>query len=327
MATLQQERHVEYVNGAQERFVVTSRMVSATIPLQLPHLLVFVLNVVDRVDPKDDTLLRVARVSDLTSLPQGRDAALLVPGTGQAYLSDICVLAYGTLVEALAGAQAIQDRVNALINDWMIFNADFSAPSPTPATIVLPTTDPSQKQALIDAYAAAKQAAYQQLQTTQAAADALTAAQADYTYKQQLVTDLGPIATKMGIVQSDMSSAATGHATLKTAGDNFIAVAGCAAAPDLNTFQNALNVGANQSTLNTAYVADTGALSSLINTYVTQRTAERDTAATVVSAAQTNKNVQDAALASAQAAETSALSALLAVAPDFDATSVPYVPG
>lgn len=325
MAHLHQERHVELVTGAKERFVVTSTMYSATIPTELPHLLVFVMAMSDSRDPQDDALARVCRISDLTSLPHNRDAALAAGGTE--FLSQTCVLSYGTLTEAIAGAKAISDRVNQLIQDWETFTTQFNAPDPTPADIVLPSTTASQKQALINAYAAAKQASYAQLQTKVAADATLTAAQADYNYKLGLVSDMAAIDTASLTNQTEMNTAVTGATTLKTAGDTFLTAAGCAASGDKNTFQAALNTAAQQNTLNTGYVSDAAALRSLVSTYKTSRTTEQAAAQTALASAQANKDLQDDNLATAQAAEAAALSALLAVVPDFDPTIVPYVPG
>ena len=80
MALLKQERHVELVTGANEAFVITTLMANASIPAQLPHLNVFVIAVADVDDPKQDSLARVARIADLTTLPIGRSAGIAAPG-------------------------------------------------------------------------------------------------------------------------------------------------------------------------------------------------------------------------------------------------------
>lgn len=327
-AHLHQERHIELVTGAEERFVITSTMFSAVIPTELPHLFVFVLKLNDRLDPKADTLARVCRISDLTYLPRGRDAGLAAdPGTGQEFISTICELSYSTLTEALAGKQAIIDRVNQLIDDWIDFKADFDAPDPFEEDIVLPTADPSQKQVLIDAYAAAKQAGYAQLQVKNAADATLARALADYTYKAQLVTDITPVDAKALVVQNEVSTAATAFSTFKAAGDVFLAAAGCAGGGDQATFQAALNVAANQLTLNTAYLADAVVLKGLTAAYLSSRTTERNTAQTVLATAQADQIAQAQTLTTNDATTVAALAALLAVVPDFPPATVPYVPG
>jgi hypothetical protein len=303
-------------------------MISATIPDQLPHLFVFVLLINDRADPKADTLARVARIADLTTLPEGRNAGLLSKtGTGVEYLSTTCVLAYYTLTDAIAGAQAIQDRVSSLITEWTTFNSEFNAPDPTPADIELPLTQDTQKQALINAYAAAKQACYQQFLTTSAADAAFTAAQTDYTYKQGLVSSFSAVLTSMSTVSTEMTTLTGAYSTLKAAGDTFYAAASCAASGDKATFQAALNVAANQITLNSGYNSDTASLSTLISNFNTSLTGASSAAATVLASAQTTKTTEDQAFIDARALETSTLNALLAVAPDFPPTLVPYLPG
>lgn len=327
-AQLSQERHVEYVTGARQRFVVTSSMIAATIPDQLPSLFVFVLLINDRADPKADTLARVARIADLTTLPQGREAGLAsATGVGIEYISTICTLSYYTLTDAIAGAQAVQDRVSALITEWSTFNSEFNAPDPAPDVINLPLTVPTQKQALIDAYTAAKQACYQQFLTTEEADAAFTRAQTDYTYKQGLANSFAAVVSKMTTVSSEMTTLTGAYTTLKNAGDVFYAAASCAAAGDKATFQAALNVAANQIVLNSGYSTDAAALSTLISTFNSTLTSAVSAAATALEAAQTNKTAEDQAFTDARALQTSTLNALLAVAPDFPPTIVPYLPG
>jgi hypothetical protein len=66
---------------------------------------------VDRSDPKRDAFARVARISDLTTLPLGRNAGL--GSSGSEYLSTTSTLTYPTLDEAIAAEKVITDRCNA----------------------------------------------------------------------------------------------------------------------------------------------------------------------------------------------------------------------
>lgn len=327
-AHLHQERHIELVSDTQERFVVTSTMVSATIPDQLPHLLIFVLKINDRADPKDDSFERVARISDLTTLPHGRDAGLASgTGVGIEFLQSTCVVSYDNLTDAITGATAIKDRVNALITDWINFRTNFNAPDPTPADIPLPTNDPSQKQALINAYATAKQARYAQQQVKTAADAAVTTATNDVTDLSAQVTAVQGFLASATVVKNDLLAESAAFTTLKNAGGVFLAAAGCAPGPDQTTFQSALNAAANQQTLNTGYNTDANNLVSSINTYLSTLNSSLSAAQTALSTAQANQITQSQTLTSDLATEAAALAALLAVAPDFDPSIVPFVPG
>ncbi len=324
MAVLEQERHVEIVSGAAERFVITSRMVSATIPDQLPHLNVFVLTVVDRSDAAEDTFTRVARLSDLSLLPIGHDNALVTTGE---YLANSVTLSYATLNDGLLAATALRDRVNKLIQDWISFTADFNAADPSPELITLPIGDPSQKDALIGIYKIAKQDRYQKGLDKTAADTALTAAGADYTYKAALVTDFSGVVDGNAINATVFAAAGVSFGVLNSAGVTFLAAASCAGTSDKNTFQTALNVANSDAAVIANNVADASSLATAAAAYNTARTADLSTASTVIATATANQIAKGQALTSALATEAAALAAVLAICPDFDSSSIPYVDG
>ena len=206
MAIFEQERHVELQDDETEVYAVTSTLVSFNTG-ELPHANVFVVTINTREDPKDDTLARVATVADLTELPQGRDAGLASTlGIGILYLISSFRLEYGELDEAIAAMGAIKDRVNALILSWQTFDDEFSAPDPTPAVYILPTSDLSQFCTLVETYKTAKQNRYQKQLTQEAATAAQAAASADYVYKYGLVTGIESWATLGSVVAGEMSA-------------------------------------------------------------------------------------------------------------------------
>lgn len=321
MATLQQQNHVEIVSGAAEKFVVVSTMLSATIPTELPHLHVFVFTIVDPIDPQDDEFTRVATVADLSLLPQSRDAAVTASST--TYLQTACTVSFDNLTDALTGAQVLQDRVNQLVSDWESFAGSFDGTH----DYVFPSSTPSQKQALINAYAAAKQAGYAQLQVANAAAASVTSATAKVTDLSAQVAAVTGFVASATLVKNDVIAETNAFTTLKSAGDVFLVAASCAATGDKDTFQAALNVGANQETLNTGYIADATTAEASLNTYLGTVSASLAAAQTALSSAQANNILQQQTLATDNATTAAALSALLAVAPDFDPTTVPFVPG
>ena len=326
MAVLEQERHVELVPGANEAFFVTNRMVSATIPNQLPHLNVFVYVVTDELDPTTDTLSRVANIADLTTIPIGRDPGIAAPGpNGIEYLANSSTSIYDTLETANDAATAYQDRVNALIEGWITFRTDFNAPDPTPALYTLPRVDPSQKTALIDAYTVAKQDRYQkQLDKTEADA-ALVRAQSDYTYKQSLVTGIAAIVAETTTVLANTNATTTQFGALLTAGNTFygLNVGGAGAA----AFLAALSLATTQQAAMPGYVINAQAAVTDSGAYQTARNADASTSSVALTAAQSDQITKSQLLTSAIALEATALAAVLAVCPDFDPTSIPLVPG
>jgi hypothetical protein len=326
MAVFKQERHVELVPGAAESFVVTNEMFSATIPAQLPHLNIFVIAVANVLDPTQDTLARVANIADLSLIPIGRDPGIAAPGpNGIEFLSQASTSRYATLEVANNAATAFQDRVNALIEDWITFRTQFNAPDPTPASYTLPRVDASQLTALINAYAAAKQAGYAQLQTKNAADATFTRSQADYTYKQSLLPGVATILTNITKVQGELAVVITEFGTLLTAGNVFYAAnpggvgfAAFAAALTLATAQQAAMPG---------YNVDAGAAVTSVTSYQTSRQNDINTAATALSTTQADQIAQTQALTSDNALTAAALAAVIAVCPTFDATTIPFVHG
>jgi hypothetical protein len=325
VAKLEQERHVELVSGASQSFVITSRMISATTPDEIPHLNVFVLAVSDTTDPKSDTLARVAMLADLSTLPIGRSAGIASPGpNGIEYLSAITTNSYSTLETATDAATAIADRVSALILDWETFRVDFNAPDPTPAIITVPKVDVSQKQALINAYGVAKQARYQAQIDKTDADDALTRAQADYTYKSGLVTTIAGMITEASQTQGNLTNVVAQFGTLLAASNAFYAPN--TGATGAGTFLAAITVATSQQTAMPGFLTIASQLLTDLTNYQTARVADAATAATALTAAQSDQITKAQALVSAQTTESAALAAVLAVCPDFDKHSLPFVP-
>jgi hypothetical protein len=326
MAVFQQSRYVELVPGPAEAYIIQNELVSAIVPTELPHVNIFVITIIDPTDPTQDAFSRVASVTDLSTVPIGRDAGVANPDVnGQEFLSQTCTVTYSDLETANTAATTFQDRVNALIQAWITFYADFNAPIPTPATYIFPIATPDQLSALIAAYAAAKQAGYAQLQISNAANAALTAAQADYTYKQSLLPGVATILTNATKVQGELATVITQFGTLLSAGNTFYSanLSGVGAA----TFAAALGLAAAQQAAMPGYNADAGTMIASITGYQTTRMNDVTASATALAAAQSNQITQAQTLTADNATTAAALAAVIAVCPDFDPTTVPYVPG
>jgi hypothetical protein len=324
MATFDQTRHVELIAGGDQAFVIENEMKAAAIPAELPHLSVFLVNVVDVLDPKQDTLARVATLADLTRVPIGRDVGIAAPGPdGIQFLSSSWIASYDTLETGLDAAQAFRDRVNKLVVDWQAFRTRFNAPSPTPAVYTFPTADTSPRTTLINAYKVAKQDRYQKQLAKTAADTALAAAQADSTYKQGLVTGIAPIASGAVINQTEMSQVTGFLSTLQAAGTTFAGAN--PSGTGIAAFQAALTLAASQGASAVAFGADAGTLLALVTTYQSARQGEAVTASAAITTTTIDQISKSQALTTAIAIETAALSAVLAVCPDFDKHSIPFV--
>lgn len=325
MAIFSQERHIELVPGTEESFVITNAMTSASIPTQLPHLNIFVILVADVTDSKQDTLARVATLADLTLVPIGRDAGIAAPGVnGIEFLSQTCTVKYTTLETANDAAVAFQDRVNALIENWILYDTEFSAPDPTPATYTLPHVDASQKTALIDAYTVAKQTRYTFQVDKAAADDALILAENTYTYQQNLIPDTTTIVSDATTVQTGLSTVISQFGALLTAGNTFyglnLAGAGFAA------FYAALSTATMQQSAMSAYTAAAITNVADATAYQTARQNDATAAAATLVTAQSTQITAAQSLTSMLATESAALAAVIAVCPDFDKHSIPFVP-
>jgi len=309
-------------------------MISAVFPTELPHLFVFVLTLVTRNDPKDDSLARVARIADLTTLPIGREAALASStGTGIEYLEPTAVTKYTTLTEAIDAQTAIKDRVNALINDWISFNATFNAPDPTPDNITLPTVDLSQKDALIAAYKLAKETRYTDGLLAATAATDLSDAQSLYTLLQADVTTIAGLQTTATQLLADFSNAQIAYETLYNAGTVYIAAASsssCAStfAAATTTFQAAVSYAqGTYDPILTAQLAIFTTFVGSIASFYSAKSASSTAAAADVQSKTTANTVAQQTYADDLVTEAAALAAVVAICPDFLASSVCTVSG
>lgn len=320
---LQQERKSEVIGGNIEQFVVTS---TYTILGDLPHLNVFVLRIVDRTDPKADTFSRVARIADMTQLPQGRSAGLLsASGVGIEYLQSTVRTTYKDLASAQAGAAAIKDRVNALAATWVDYSTNFAA---APENIPIPYTLLATKQALIETYRQAKLGRKKAQMAAANAADALAAAQSAYNDITAQVTEIqhlhNDLATGDGAVarSAEMTAAANALASLVAASGTALASVAFAAGADKTAFQAQVAIATAANAAAAQGVTNHGNYVAAMGTYLTTLQGTQTAAQTTLTTATTNKAVADAAVTTAVATEAAALSAVQAVCPDFETSSV-----
>ena len=149
---------------------------------ELPDAGLFVYQIVDQADALQDVFVRVSEIVDFSPDLGYLNSRLAATIAGATYWrSSVLTKLYDDIDVANSAVQAIFDRVNTLVNDYMVYNASFQTPG---EDIAFPTTDPTQVQVLKDAYATAY-TSYETAQTAQTTAeDDLATAQADMQAQQ-----------------------------------------------------------------------------------------------------------------------------------------------
>lgn len=146
---IQQERIQELLVDGSLKYSIVS---TVTDKGELPYEQLFVYQIVDSVDPKDDVFQRVGNPYDLENVNIDRSIAIVAGD--KTYLSSELRREYSTLSVAVEGKDAIDSRINDAVKAWYTYITEFTGTD----TDAYPTTDPSYEQALKDTYAAAKEA-------------------------------------------------------------------------------------------------------------------------------------------------------------------------
>lgn len=121
---------------------------------ELPHEYLFVFKILDPVDPKEDTFVRVGTPYDLETDTHktSRDEALTAEQ--EFYLASTMLRTYDELETAVQAKEAIVSRVEGAVSAWITYMGDFAGVS----EVLHPTGEPEIEQALVTAYTDAKQA-------------------------------------------------------------------------------------------------------------------------------------------------------------------------
>lgn len=296
-------------NGEATKFRVESAIVELK-DGDLPSAEIFLHTITAANDPKADKFLRVAKLSDLTSTPRGRESALAQGNTK--YLSASFSIEFDDVAVASEGKRVIQSRVDTLIDDYITYSTKFISPTEFEMPSV---TDTILEEALAAVKAskqdtAAKQKLYDEAQKTtsdkQTAVDALesdlTSLTSDTIAHSSLMTSL----TEASAAEAVFRTAA---GVFRTAASTLVAdIEGLSPSTEIQTkltlFENAISTFAaaiKDETYNGKAKLDA------TNTAMSQHAAEKQAA--LISTA-TSKALADAALAQAKTAETVALKAL-----------------
>lgn len=142
---------------AQQRRVASAALTSTSFEVEttvtdagdLPDRGAFVFEVIDPDDATLDSFVRVAEVGDIATWGTDRPTAI---GAGDAfYRAPTLLVRYPTIEEAQAAANFLVDRLNALVDAYQSYGAEFFA---DPEIFELPQNDLAQLQNLVDAYTA-----------------------------------------------------------------------------------------------------------------------------------------------------------------------------
>lgn len=326
------------------KYQITTTVVD---PGELPDVFLFVHDVIELSDPKQDMFVRVGNPYDLENVVVGREAALAAGLTR--YRTNMFVNRYTDIELAVQAKQAISQRIDTAVNTWYTYKAEFKEVPPLVPSDH-PTTDEEYLQTLTDAYKAAMEARKAAEAAAAAAAEAVKDAEAAAAAAAQIVqiyeTETTFCQTAYKTYWSGAPGLKSGLTALATGSNNFF--------NDIVDWFNANTgthgghfpgtppsdpawtdcytaLGVMQTTL-TSWMSASSYV-SLLDTALANFCAGAATGYSAavndknnkdldVANAQTAKEKADASVATAQANEDAALAAIKAVCPTFDPSSV-----
>jgi uridine phosphorylase len=309
---------------------------------ELPDPFLFVYDVVEALDPKQDVFVRVGSPYDLENVVVGR-AATITAGTLR-YRTNSFMVRYTDLEIAVQAKQAIKQRVDTAVMTWYTYKSAFYA---LLETTEHPTTDEEYIQTLTNAYVAARDARIAAeaaaVTASTAVATALVEANAaaqmvQIYYNEVAFCQTGRVTYWLGTpgVKSGVSNLSTASNTFFTeiraaydAHSGFVYPASPPGTSDWHEVHEALvDMELALGTWATAYpfvnLLDTlfaTFCSGANNGYMTAVNTKNSKDLAVANA-QTAKEKADASVATAQAAEDAALAAVRAACPTFDPSTV-----
>lgn len=323
--TLHQDSSTVYDTSGNPKFRIVSTITyvrNGDLPDNQPE--VFVFQIVDATDPKQDKFLRVATIHDLSQVVRGREAARALSKTY--FLSSSFTVDYDDVTTAISAKAVVQTRVDALITAWI----DYSTKFVVPTDFTMPAPEDTLVTGAKNAYYAAK--------------TANTAKQAALTTSVTALTDAQAAASRASSELAKAIALSTGCSELRSKLTTFTSEYRNRSAPaDYRSSMNGLISAVSAAGPNVAYdAAHTAAmaaqtretitlsplLDSMVSTVETQCTAftvavqsaaqAKTTADAAVANAQTAQALAQASATAAAAAEAAALAAVMAVCPDFD---------
>lgn len=145
----------------------------------------FLVDIVDTSDPKNDTLVRVIGLGDIDAYSANRTTAITNGDTQ--YRAAEFVRRYDTLDVAVAAMQVTKDRISTLVTEWERYNDEFVAAS---EATLYPITDDSLLATRINDYITKNAAITTQQAALDVANDAFSTANADLSAAESKVEAL-----------------------------------------------------------------------------------------------------------------------------------------
>jgi hypothetical protein len=255
---------------------------------ELPHINLFLFQIINTLSPTEDVFIRVARPYDLETIATDRQIA--VNNKAIYFLTAVMSRRYSTLEVAVQAKDAIRSRIDNAVQAWHDYTTEFKGTT----DIYHPTAEASYEQALKDNYVSAR--------------NARVVAEADVTASNAAVTFAEDAVTAQQIIVGLYSDEVALCQAKVAYWDDYYTHWGPDCIPgDLHgdLFEAKL----------AAFCAD-------VEINYNSAVADLATKNQEVASAVTAKEEAEAILASAQTAEDAALAAVLEVCPDFDPRSV-----
>lgn len=139
------DRSTTVVNGTNKYQILATCVVKGT----LPDTAIFVLQIQTAADPKDDTLLRLATIADMTASDTNRTAQVAAGLT--TWRSNSVLLKYDDIATANAAWKELSGRINDLVDQVDTYLDEFKT-LPTGQTIVYPSLSFTAEETLKTTY-------------------------------------------------------------------------------------------------------------------------------------------------------------------------------
>lgn len=325
----EQRRRAVLIEGV-EKFEVYIEIID---PGDLPTRGLFVLEINDATDPKEDEFARVATVADLVDLVEDRD--LTIDKDEELYRVTSYKFYYDNIDTAVAAQSVLKDRLDELTQDWATYQEQFETVSETTNH---PRYDSDTFNTLVSAYEDALEAEETAKTTRDDAKDDYDTASTDAT---DAATDLADAKSRRDKCYElkayfqalyDAMKSGTGFyqdaETFRAAADTYkTATTGTDPAAE-TIYNNARDTFVSkQRDANTALTTAAANLATFAtecsnkDTAVTTAETAKTTADTALSQARTAYEDAQSAYAAAQTASDAALTAIKTLKPDYDPTT------
>lgn len=294
----------------------------------LPDVGIFVMQVVQAGDPKNDAFTRVCEVVDFTELGTNREAA--ISSNVLYYRVAPLNLSYADIETANAAWKELSDRINTLVSTYDQYIDEFLTPD-AGNTTTYPTADEGKKAALIAAYeasgaavAAAEEARDDENVRCEQRRTDLVNLQARLTEAQADVLVLGPVANALTALMPTLEGLpplwVAEIGTVRTVNSSSSASAG-----DKNAIEGQMvNMSAQASTLatianamETSVQIPVGVYYATLQNRVVTLTAEINALQLQVNQCALEMAALQAAVDQARVQQNEALAAVRAVCPDY----------